>query len=180
MKLEDLLKEKRSPIIKKWLGLVIESYPPDAQRFFNKEKDRFANPVGSTIAQGIEKLYDAFIAGEGLEALHSCLDGIIRIRAVQAFTPSEAVGFVFGLKRILREVFEGVDVTKGTAGEFRDLEERIDGLGLMAFDSYTRCRQKLYDLRVNEVRAQVSRLLQRANLVCEIPELQPDLPEQNR
>jgi hypothetical protein len=160
--------------------MVIDSYPPDAQRFFKKEKDRFANPVGSTIAEGIEKLYDAFTSGEGQQTIDACLDGIIRVRAVQGFSPSEAVAFVFGLKRILREVVEGVVSKNGAAGEFREMEERIDGLGLAAFDIYSRCRQKLYDLRVNEVRSQVSRLLQRANLVCEIPELQPDLPEENR
>lgn len=180
MMLEDLLKEKRSTIIKQWLGLVIDSYPPDAQRFFRKEKDRFANPVGSTIAQEIERLYDAFAGGGGSAAVEASLESIIRIRAVQGFKPSETIGFVFGLKRILRQFIEGADSGNGMTGEIRDMEERVDDLGLTAFDIYSRCRQKIYDLRVNEVRSQVSRLLQRANLVCEIPELQPDLPDENR
>jgi hypothetical protein len=47
----------------------------------------------------------------------------------------------------------------------------MDQVILLAFDIYTQCRQKISDIKVNEVRNQVGRLLERANLVCEIPEL---------
>ena len=34
------------------------------------------------------------------------LDGIIRIRSIQDFTPSEAVGFIFDLKTVIRGVVD--------------------------------------------------------------------------
>jgi len=51
----------------------------------------------------------------------------------------------------------------------------MDKMCLEGFDIYSRCRQKIFDLRVNEVKRQVSRLMERANLVCEIPDVSEDL-----
>ncbi|MFH1950628.1 MAG: RsbRD N-terminal domain-containing protein [Pseudomonadota bacterium] len=168
--LDNLLSDKRSKIIKKWRGVIIETYPKDAQSFFKREKSQFANPVGLTIGQEIETLYDEVIKGDDIEKISSSLDNIIRIRAVQDFKPSQAVGFVLQLKQIIRE-----ELGKGHLGEMHELESRIDDVALLAFDVYSRCRQTLFDIRVKEVRGQVGRLLERANLISEIPEQTPGL-----
>jgi hypothetical protein len=174
MKLENLLTERKSVIFKKWLDTLLESYPSDAQRFFRKEKSRFANPVGQTMATQMSDLYDGLLRGEDDAALSGCLDGIIRIRAVQDFKPSRAVAFILQLKEILREALEREMVADGIAAELAALEKRIDGTVLLAFDLYEQCRQKISQLRVNECKRQVSGLLRRANLVCEIPEIGTD------
>ena len=165
MNIDNLLSDKRSKIIKKWRGVIIKTYPKDTQSFFKREKSQFANPVGLTIEQEIETLYDEVIKGNDIEKISSSLDNIIRIRAVQDFKPSQAVGFVLQLKQIIRE-----ELGNGHLGEMHELESRIDDVALLAFDVYSRCRQRLFDIRVKEVRGQVGRLLERANLISEIPE----------
>ena len=55
------------------------------------------------------------------------------------------------------------------------MESRIDDLALLAFDIYMKCREKLYDIRANEAKNQVSRLLQRAGMLSEIPDKKPDV-----
>jgi RsbT co-antagonist protein rsbRD N-terminal domain len=174
MKLENLLAERKSVIFKKWLDVLLESYPPDAQRFFRKEKSRFANPVGQTMATQMSDLYDGLLKGGDDAALSGCLDGIIRIRAVQDFKPSQAVAFILQLKEILRDALDRETVSNGMAAELAALEKRIDGTVLLAFDLYEQCRQKIYQIRVDECKRQVSGLLRRANLVCEIPEMDAD------
>jgi hypothetical protein len=174
MKLENLLTERKSAIFKKWLDALLESYPPDAQRFFRKEKSRFANPVGQTMATQMSDLYDGLLTGEDDAALSGCLDGIIRIRAVQDFKPSQAVGFILQLKEILHEALQRELVSNGLAADLAALEKRIDATVLLAFDLYEQCRQKIYQLRVDECKRQVSGLLRRANLVCEIPDMDTD------
>jgi len=47
-------------------------------------------------------------------------------------------------------------------------------LGLLAFDIFMRCREKLYDIKANEMRHMTFRLLQQANLICEQPGEEPD------
>jgi hypothetical protein len=173
MKLENLLAEKRSAIIKKWRNAIIETYPDETQRFIRKEKDRFSNPVGLIIEKEIETLYDEVTGAGDREKIASCLDNIIRVRAVQDFIPSQAIAFVLQLKSLVREEVKEKGLENGQASELEALENRIDDMVLQAFDIYSQCRKKIYEIRVNEVRNQVGKLLERANLTCEIPEVAP-------
>ncbi len=175
MELENLLAEKRSAIIRKWRDAIVETYPDDTQRFLKKEKDQFSNPVGLIIKKEIETLYDEVTGGGDGEKISSCLDSIIRIRAVQDFKPSRAIAFVLQLKRLIREEVKEKAPENGHSSELEAIENRIDDTALQAFDIYSQCRQKIYEIRVNEVRNQVGRLLERANLTCEVPELAPGL-----
>jgi len=168
MKLEKILRNKSSSIIKKWQNKIIESYPEDTQRFLKKEKDRFANPVGHIMNTEIEKLYNAFL-NKDEEKIFTCLDNIIRVRAVQDFTPSSAVYFILELKDIIKD--EVGDLHSYSSEEVDELDTRINSLLLMAFDIYEQCRYKIYELRVNEVKNQVGGLLRMANLVYEIPDM---------
>ncbi|MCD6304992.1 MAG: RsbRD N-terminal domain-containing protein [Deltaproteobacteria bacterium] len=174
MTLENLLSNKRSQIIKRWQDAIIASYPKDSQGFLKRTKSQFANPVGWIIAKEIETLYDEVIRGEDAEKIAACLETIIRIRAVQDFRPSQAVAFVLELKDIVREAL-GI----GPSPEMDALDRHLDKVLLIAFDVYSKCRQKIYDIRVREVKNQVGKLLERANLIVEIPETAPGVRDDN-
>ncbi|MBS1236879.1 MAG: hypothetical protein H6R37_123, partial [Deltaproteobacteria bacterium] len=127
MKLEDLLKHKASHIRKRWLDLIIETYPADSQRFLREQKDRFANPVGTTISRAVETLYHELLHGMDSEKVNSSLDEIVRIRAVQDFSPARAMIFLFLLKKVLREELHQ-EIEENTAAweELLALESRVD------------------------------------------------------
>lgn len=168
MTLEKQLSEKRTHIIKRWLDLTLETYPEDSRRFLKKRKDRFANPVGATLADEIEKLYDGFVEGADVEKISPILESIIRIRAIQDFTPSQAVAFIFLLKGIIKAELDQYIQDSLSPKQWFDFESRIDALALLAFDVYGKCREDLYHIRTNEVRNQYARLLQRAGLVVDM------------
>jgi hypothetical protein len=44
------------------------------------------------------------------------------------------------------------------------LESRIDSLALFSFDIFVACREKLYDIKANELRNMTFRLLQKVNV----------------
>lgn len=174
MKLNEFLSDNRSALVKKWIDAVIDAYPPDAQRFFRKEKNRFANPIGQTIAEEMERLYDG-LAGDADKGQTVCsLDSILRIQAVQDLEASRAVSFVFKLKGLVREALRGGHSLNGASEEMAELEGRMDDLALLAFDVYSARRKKIYELRVDEMKRNISGLLRRANLLCEIPGLEPE------
>jgi hypothetical protein len=176
MKLRDLLVENRSAIIKKWHDLILRTYPEESQGFFRK-KDQFSNPVGHAIYQGLPAIYEALLEdGDGGDVC-GVLDGIIRTRAVQDFSPSEAVSFLFALKGVIREEVGGQFFEKGLSKEWVALDARIDSLALLGFDIYVQCRQKIFDIRVDEVRRRSARLLQMAGLTYEVPEYSGNLQE---
>jgi hypothetical protein len=89
---------------------------------------------------------------------------------VQEFTPSKAVGFVFGLKAIIREELATEILQGDISEELAAFERRLDGMALICFDVYSECRQKISDIRVKELRNQSHRLLKMAGLAYELPE----------
>lgn len=177
MILESILAKHRSTIVKKWFELVIGTYPQDASRFLQNQKDPFANPVGRNTLNGLEGLVDSLFKEGNRDSLLSFLDQIIRMRAVQAFSPSEAISFIFSLKDIVREFIDPSPTDQGFMDEWLSFESKIDQLALIAFDVYTQCREKMYEIRVNEVRRTSLSALKRANLITETPETNPDFKE---
>jgi hypothetical protein len=170
MKLEDFLQQKAPHIRKRWLNLIIETYPTDSQRFFREQKDPFANPVGATVSREVDSLYHELLHGMDPERLNSSLDAIVRIRAVQDFSPAKAMSFIFLLKKVLREELDRkIKESPAAFEELLTLESRLDEMALRGFDLYVKCKEKIYEVRAKEAKNQVSRLLQRAGLLCEIP-----------
>jgi len=174
MNLINLLSEKKSLILKRWFEEILENYPVDSSNFLKTQKNRFANPIGCTISQAIEDLFDELLHDIYSDKCISKLDDIIRIKAVQEFTPSQAVSFIFLLKKIIREEM-GHDIKKNhLSDELQSFESNIDKIALLSFDIYMKCREKIFEIRVNEVRNMTNRLLKMANLVYDKDEQRPD------
>jgi hypothetical protein len=149
MGLNEALAARRGVVLERWFQAVLATYPAETARFLAGGADPFANPVGHTVREGLGRLYDRFSTDVPVAELSSAIDGIVRIRAVQEFTPSAAVGFVYTLKGILREELAGAEVDP--AGQ-ATLEESVDRLALIAFDVYMKCREKLFEIRVREIK----------------------------
>ncbi len=175
MELKSILLQKKSVILKRWFDMVLETYPADSVSFFKNQKDKFANPVGAAIVEGIEKIFNELLAREmNPGTVGMFLDNIIRIRAVQDFTPAEALAFIFSLKKVVREEAWAEIQANGLTEELFAFESQIDDLSLISFNIYMKCREKIYEIKANEARDSTFRLLQRANLMTEIQEQGPD------
>lgn len=168
MNFKEHLVEKKSAILKKWFDAVADTYAKDSASFLKKRKAQFTNPVGYTLAEGTEKLFDALLRGMIVDTVASFLDSMVRIRAIQEFSPSEALSFIFQLKKIIRQEL-GTEVLRqpGIAEELAAFDSAIDDLALFAFDIYVKCREKIYELKANEARNMTFRLLQQARLIVD-------------
>jgi hypothetical protein len=153
MNLKNLLSKKRSAIVAKWFERVLETYPLEVQGFFRQPGDRFANPVGSTISESLGGLFEELLGKGDYEKTRSRLDGILRIRAIQNLSPSQAVVFLPLLKGVLKEEI-GEEVRQHRLHEeWLELETRIDDFLLLAFDIYMECREQIHQLRTQELRS---------------------------
>ena len=168
-----LLEQRKTAILKKWFALAIETYPSDTAKFLKSQKDPFANPVGRTIYRGLETLMDELLKEMDYEKLVSSLDPIIRIRAVQNFSPSQAIGFIFFLKNVIRESLHKEIVEKEIFNELMLFESKIDEIVLIAFNLYIQCKEKVYELKANELKNRTLKAFERAGIVSELP---PDEP----
>jgi len=174
MQLKKLLEDKKSSIVKKWFEFVIETYAPDAAIFFKSQRDNFANPVGETTRSSLEKLYDVLLERNDVDSITTTLEPLIKIRAVQDFSPSQAVGFLFSLKTIIRDELKK-DLKKIDPADLASVDSSIDALALIGFDIFVQCREKIYSLKTNEERSKIYTAFARAGLIKEIEADEPDL-----
>ncbi len=168
MKLNHYLLEKKSAILKKWFDAVVETYPDETSAFLKKQKAQFTNPVGYTLSEGLEHLFDALLHGMLPDTVSRFLDSIVRLRAVQDFAPSEAVMFIFRLKKVVRqELGNEILQQQGIIEELLTFESAVDDLALYAFDLHVKCREKIFELKANEAKNMTFRLLQQARLIVD-------------
>ena len=175
MGLKDLLEKKKSAITKDWFETVAATYAPDTADFFKRQKDPFANPVGNTIFNSIKKLFDELLSQMNREEIKSCLDPLVRIRAVQDFSPSKATSFILSLKKVIITHLQKELRDTQIFNEFLQFEEKIDTLCLIAFNIYVECREKIYELKVTTERNKIYSAFARAGLIDDAPENNPNL-----
>ncbi len=159
------LASKKQEILKRWFQVTVDTYPADTSRFLKSQKDPFANPVGQATHHSLDLLLDSLITGSDREAIIKALDPVMRIRAVQSFSPSRATGFIFSLKEIVRQQLGGNGDNSNLS--IRELDHKIDQIAMVAFDVYVACREKIYELKATESRNQFFGSLKRAGLIAE-------------
>ena len=165
--LEKILAKNKTAIAKQWFNLAAQTYAIDTAQFLKSKTDPFANPVGSAMMTGLDGILEQLIHTMDPKALHSHLDSIIRIRAVQNFSPSQATAFILSLKKVLRDYLAKELQDSRLTAEFIELESKIYQLCLMAFDIYMQCREKVYQISANETRNRTFRAFERAGLIKE-------------
>jgi len=174
MGLKELLEKNKSAIVKKWIDVIVNTYPVDTSQFLKSQVDQFANPVGNAFSEGLYAIFDELISGPDLKKVRLALDPMIRIRAIQNFTPSQATSFILSVKTIVREKLKK-QLEKGCEPkEIQAFDEKVDRLLFLAFDIYVECREQIYSLKANEEKNKVYKAFKRAGLITENSEEQPD------
>ena len=158
MALEEWLRQNKDAVLDRWLDVALSAYPDESSVIFRRQKDPFANPIGHSLRTGLggilEALQGEMDGGKVREHLHD----VLIIRAVQDMAPSTALGFIFELRNVART---GVG---GLSEETRvELDSQVDAIALAAFDIYTQCRERLSELRINEIKRQVSWVAKKVN-----------------
>lgn len=168
MTFETELAGRKSELAHAWADLVLGTYPLETQKIWKNQHDRFQNPVGAAIREATEELVDQLLEWSEAEKIAESLDKLIRIRSVQSFSPSQALSFVFLFKKLLRdEYFQTLD-GEGRLAELLRFEAKVDNLALMAFDIYTKSRELVYRMRVDEVKHAQHSLLRRAGMIVDV------------
>lgn len=151
--IKELLSQREKAIVDKWIQSIIVTYPAKTSSFLRLQKDRFRNPLGYIISESVKKIFDQIIGEFDTEKIKLALDDIVKVRAVQSFSPSQAVGFIFFLKQIIETEVAYEIRSEETNEELKIIEHRIDRVALTAFDLYMEAREKVFQLRMDEVKS---------------------------
>jgi hypothetical protein len=145
-------------ILRQWRDALFGEYPEESARFLSKQTDRFRNPVGDVVSRGLQSAAEYLFGKEPDTHDLAGFDELIKVRSVQDFSPAQAIGFVFKLRSILRQVQAD---RRGDCELADDLQLRIDRLALHAINSYSRCRDEMGEIRVREMERRVFMLMKR-------------------
>jgi len=170
MRVEEFLFDYRETVFNRWFQGVFADYAPETSRFLREEKDLFANPVGHALYEGLEGLYRELLQEKASPHIHLYLQKILQVRAVQDFSPSQAVNFILRLKEVVREEMKKSGRQGDlTAESWQAFEEKVDSLVLLAFDVYTQYRERLYEIRVKELKNSIEVFRRRFDREMEKP-----------
>ena len=135
--LQQHLKQNKDSITARWIDQTINTYGPEMVRFLKQEKDQFANPVRNTIVTSLKDILEGILNSKNIDELYPELEEIVKLRAVQDFSPSSALSFLFSLKNIIRDEVNSTDQIEITSTEMQVMDDKIDTLLKMAFDIYS-------------------------------------------
>ena len=158
---QEHLEKQRDRIVGKWLDAAIRTYPEDTAKFLKHQGDEFANPVGATLSRELENIFLELQKEQSSENLAQYVDAIVRVRAVQDFSPSRALRIFTVLKDVLRAELDYTVRQQGWQSEYRALEDKVDQLCMLAFDIYVRCREKVWEIRAREMQNRAGYLLRK-------------------
>jgi len=162
MDLKQILKKNKGAIVKEWFRATIDTYPAQSAKILGKDSNRFDNPVGAATHETIEDVFDLILGDFNQEMLEKALDPVIRIRAVQAFSASEAVSFVFALKEIGENIIDDSLI--------REFDKLVDKIALASFNKLMKCKEDIFLLKATESKRRIHRAFERAGLVAELTE----------
>jgi len=161
---------EQETILDQWFDFVMATYSETTAMLWKNNRDPFTNPVCFRFKTGMRGIVVALASCAPIpktETFTPLLDELVRVRAVQDFTPSQATAFIFLLKKAVRETLWPQVAEYDLFVELLALESTIDVLAQLSFDIYSQCREKLSELRINQIKKQYDRLLKRANLLYE-------------
>lgn len=149
--LAGILATRQRQIVELWAERTLNSYA--APEFFKQAQDRFANPVGSLVRSALVSLFELLCAGAEPDELARFVDRIVRIRAVQEFSASQAVVPFLELKWVVKEVLADEALQPALAAQLNEFDCAVERMALLAFDQYSLCRERLYRNRIDELRS---------------------------
>jgi hypothetical protein len=151
MNLLEALKNNEKKILSIWIERTLDSYI--SSKFFKRAKDQFANPVGVNIKQGLTDIFQLIITKSEQREFAEPLDQVIRIRAVQEFTPAQAVAPILELKWVVKQVFSADKKCRELLTELAAFDCDVDRIALTAFDMFMDCRDRLHRARIRELKS---------------------------
>jgi hypothetical protein len=161
MSLPGLPDSRRPAILTCWRKRVLATYPEQSAKLLGGKRGGFGNPAGEILARCTAAVVEGLFAGADRERMAAALHDLVRLRSVQEFSPSEAVGIYPTLKEAAREAVGNDPV------DLAEFDRRVDALTLLAFDLHVGCRERVLELRAKMMRDRSYMLMRRAGMLWE-------------
>ena len=161
LKLSGFISDNLDALAGSWLDAIVGTYHEDAAGFIKGKEDRIHNPMGYAIREMVDAVLGCLARGCEGQELDSAMFPVIQMRAVQEFSPSEAVSFII----LLKDAVAGMARKEADEGLMLELHEAVLGLLSRAFDLYSGCRERLSEIKQEELKRNLYMLLRKSDMV---------------
>lgn len=165
MNTNNFLRDNHKAIAAQWVESILQTYAEEGSKFFSANANQFANPVGHAFRANVDSILSVLSRGEDVGECAKALDGILRIRAVQGFSPSVALCFLPALKEIVYREFRKASPDTPTDDALHEWNVTVDRLTMLGFDLYMNCRELLWKQKANHLYNRTHKLLEKANVL---------------
>jgi len=158
--------EHSSAIRKSWFKALVSEYPEESARHIGSSTDEFANPIGHVIGEVADSMVKGLAEGAPASELAERMFPLIKIKAVQSFTPAEAMNCLLALKRMVlsRLKTSGHEDAEAIAAS---VDLLFDEMLCLCFNLYCQCRDKLHEVKEDELKRNLFMLLKRSGALDE-------------
>lgn len=144
----ELVEKNKERILALWQAAVL----PQGGGLLSASSQKNSAPADRVLSKELHDLFDWLLSAKDVAEARMSLDEMCKIKAVQALTPSEALGFIIDLKGIIRLVLNDEEPSSNDRCVYDEIDKRIDQLMLLAVDEYFHCREQIMEIKVNEIR----------------------------
>ena len=159
----EILEIHKNRICDEWFNYLLTSYSVDARKFLSANKKSFANPIAKTFSQYLPTIFNCILNNTISAELNEALESIVRLRAVQDFKASQALDFVFALKKITSDSISGKLEKLQFYELIAEFSEIVDKVALIAFEIYARQRERLAEIKANEQKKLFATIIDKMN-----------------
>jgi hypothetical protein len=153
----EALNEKKQQIIFQWQSAAFDAYGCNIALLRQKPDGRFSNPIVYALEKTTHEIVNLLIKSSNIDEFAGPLDEVCRLMAIQGSKPSQALGFIFALKQIIKVQLRDENGANYWAAELGEINNFIDQMGLLAFDIYSECRAGIYEIKVSEIKRMYGR-----------------------
>jgi len=164
MMIFDILRQRREIILGEWQQSALDFFAAGAFKPARKKADQFSNPLVYTISAALETIFDELTNGVRTVKTDEALEDVIKIRSLQSDKPSTALAFLFSFKKTIADQLKNLKNEEIKNDETENIFSALDDLILTAFDIFMRCREKIYEIRSNEIKRRSYKLWERAGM----------------
>jgi hypothetical protein len=144
----------RDVFAREWLACTLRTYPEHFGGLFREAASPFRNPVGSTLRAALTGLTEELFGGFDRARVTALVDVVVRLRAVQDFTPPQVTEFVTLARRAAARV-ASTGTPRPGAETLELVSARIDALTPIADERLARCRDDLRAITERAARRRV-------------------------
>jgi hypothetical protein len=171
IKLRACVINDKERLLNEWYkNMVLSLYNNDETNYIMNEKDSFINPSGYILKNALVDIFVYLFEGIELDKITESLEKFAKLLALNGSDTEKNLNILFLLKNKIEEFVKTQRIFENCQDEFFYITSKFDRLVHKLFVLYASARDKIYEIKINEVKRLTYSLLRANKLIEKVSE----------